>query len=600
MTHPLPFARTLLIHALAAALLCPVLYSKPKTSPSREQSKPAAASPKAKGAAANASSGPGHSRNRTASKAAAAKPARPAAPLIRQKQGDAVSDPSQAHRSLIVPPEVLLARVPASGLLNEEHCILLAIANNIELGRRRAEIRNAVAERQAIKDWRNPELRLSYGSQTDDFVRHPYIENNYEDLTGNGFPASGLPSFYQRIESHVTPGPYGEEVTNHIYNAQPDIDGNPVETHAGTTYEREISTFRSQDSNDFSALLRFRTPNPWVKKSELARASAEIMLTEAQYLAEEDQLVRDVRALFHDLAVHESTLGAHRRRRANFAAFRTEMENMDVADFAVEAARANFDMVDVLRDTRRVSTDADRTRFELARRCGIGDPRRIYSPGITTRRIIDPQTHLDEAYLIEMAMLYRADVVETRGRLGIARARMEQARAERIPWSTFFDIGYGRETRDNYSGDEDSWEIRLGIEIPLFDWTRINKRGRAYRDAAEGWEKLFNRQRDQVALEVRLAVVEVRTAYKALLAHDSDVKKERAGIAERLAKVEASGAGLKAFATSARFKYDAEDKLQLLEIERYRAYSHYNEALRTLEDTIGVRIEKVLSGSLSK
>jgi outer membrane protein TolC len=521
MTHPLPFARTLLIHALAAVLVCPVLYSKPKSTPSREQAKPAPAAAKGK-------------------TAPAAKPARKSTPLIRQNQGDAPADPSLTHRSLIVPPEELLARVPASGPLNEEHCILLAIGNNIQLKRRRADILTAIAERQEIKDWRNPELRLGYGSQSDDMLR--FLDPN--------------------------------------------------------TAEEPVTQNFTQHTDEFSALLRFRTPNPWVKKSQLARASAEIMLAESQYLAEEDQLVRDLRALFQDLAVYESTLGAHKRRRANFAAFRTEMENTNMADFAVEAARANLDMADVLDDTMEVTRDADKTRFELARLCRV-DRSRIYSPGIITRRILD-YSQLDEGYLIEMAMLYRADVVESRGRLGIARARLQQAKAERIPWSTFFDIGYGNETRAGYFGDEDAWEIRLGIEIPLFDWTRINKRDQAYQQAAESWEKLFNEQRDQVAQEVRLAVAEVKNAYAALHKHEADVKKEKDSIADRLKKVEEAGAGLKGFATNARFKYDAEDQRQMLDISRYRAYSDYNEALRLLEETLGVRIEKVFSGSLSK
>ncbi len=518
MTHPPPLSRTLLLHAFALSLLCPVLHSKPKSTGERANPAPAASTSKAKSAKA----------------VPASKPVRQAKPLFRQKEGDAPVDPAKSPQSLIVPPEQLLARVPATGPLNEEHCILLAIAKNIELGRRRAEILNAVAQRQERKDWRNPELRLGYGSQSDDMFL------------------------------------FSDPIT-------PDY---------------------TQHTDDFSALLRFRTPNPWVKKSELARASAEILLAEGQYLAEEDKLVRDLRALFQDLAVYESTLGAHKRRRANFAAFRTEMESANLTDFAVEAYRANLDMADVLDDTMKVSRDADKTRYEIAKLCRV-EAGRIYSPGIITRRILD-YTQLDEAYLIEMAMLHRADVVESRARLGIARARLQQAKAERIPWSTFFDIGYGNETRAGYQGDEDTWEIRIGIEIPLFDWTRINKRGKAYQQAAENWEKLFNEQRDQVAHEVRMAVEEVKKAYRDLHTHDNDVKRESAAIGDRLKKVEAAGAGLKGFATTVRFKYDAEDQRQMLEISRYRAYSDYNDALRRLEETIGVRIEKVFSGSLSK
>ena len=54
------------------------------------------------------------------------------------------------------------------------------------------------------------------------------------------------------------------------------------------------------------------------------------------------------------------------------------------------------------------------------------------------------------------------------------------------------------------------------------------------------------------------------------------------------------------FAKNLRTKYDAEDIAQRLEITRYLAYSDYNKAVMNLEDAIGVRIEKALSGSLSK
>ena len=586
MTHPLSLARPLLLHILAAALLCPGAFGKTKSLPQKPLP-PAATKPK------------------TPEAKAEPKAPRPApTPLFRQKQGDAPSDPSLSHRALIVPPEELLSRVPVSGPLDEEHCILLAIAKSPDLASRRAEIQNAVASRQEIKDWRNPELRLGYGSQSDDFVRHPYTDTTLQSRSDSPFPGS----VFDKIVRTVTPGLNQTYSSTSSWHYQPNPNYDPLvpgstpleETFTGTSYDQSTSTFSSRSSEQFSTLLRLTTPHPWVKKARLERASCEIMLAEAQYLAEEDKLVRAVRRLFHDLGVEESTLKVHQKRRANFAALRTEMENANLFEFAMDTARASLNMADVLSDTQKISRAASDTRYELAKLCLLPDPSRIYSAGILIRRVLDPGQELDPAYLIELAMLYRADAVESRGRLGIAKARLAEINAAKIPWASFIDAGYNHSTRDNYSGAQDEWVIRIGIDIPIFDWTRINKRGDEYKKAALEWEKVFNAQREQVSIEVALAVRQVRSAYKSLKTYDDDVKKQQNTIKADLVKAESAATGANGFVKNLRTKYDAEDITQQLEITRYQAYSDYNKAVMNLEDAIGVRIEKALSGSLSK
>lgn len=566
MTHPLTLVRPLLIHTLAAAVLCSASLAKPK------KSTPAPATPA---------------------------PARPVTPLItRQTQGDAPADQSQSYKALIVPREELLARVPATGSLSEEDCILSAIATSPSLHQRRAEIQRAISDRQSEKDWRNPELRLSYGSEGDDFLRHSYTETRrtFSRPDPNG-PLTPL----ERLERTVSPGYNGDSSTVSRWEYAP-ILGQPgeyEEIFTGTTYERETSSFSSRDSESFSALLRLNTPHPWVKKARLQRAAAEIMLAEAQYLAEEDKLVREVRRLFHDLSVEESTLSAHSKRRQNFAAYRTEMESTNLAELAVDAARASLDVTDALSDSLRTGQDAREIRSRLAVLCGIQNASRIYSPGITTRRVLD-YSALDHNYLTELAMMYRADAVESRGRLGIARARFAEAKAEKVPWATFIDAGWSRQTRDNYHGDEEEWMIRIAFEIPIFDWTGINKRSREYQKASQMWEETFNLQREKISLEVHQAILDVKRAYAELYGHEAEVKKAQATLAADIKKAEAGAGGISGFAKNSRLKFDAQEVRLQGEISRYRAYSAYNKALRQLEDAIGVRIEKALSGSLSK
>lgn len=562
MPHPFTLVRPLLIHTLAAGVLCSASMAKPKNSTP-----------------------------------APTKPA-PAPPVAPQNQGDAPPDQSRSHKALIVPREELVARVPATGPLSEEDCILSAIATSPALHQRRAEIQRAIGDRQAEKDWRNPELRLSYGNESDDYLRHSYKETTetFSRPDPNG-PLTPL----ERVERIVSPGYNGDNsvINKYEYGPKPGFPGEIEETFVGTTYERETTTFASRESESFSALLRLQTPHPGVKKARLQRAAADIMLAEAQYLAEEDKLVREVRRLFHDLSVAESTLSAHAKRRQNFAAYRTEMESTNLAELAVDAARASLDVTDALSDSHRTNQEAREIRSRLAVLCGIRNASRIYSPGITTRRVLD-YSALDHNYLTELAMMYRADAVESRGRLGIAQARFAEAKAEKVPWATFIDAGWSRQTRDNYHGDEEEWMIRIAFEIPIFDWTGINKRSREYQKAAQMWEETFHLQREKISLEVHQAILDVKRAYAELYGHEAEVKKAQATLAADMEKAKAGTAGLSGFAKNSRLHFDAEEVRLQGEISRYRAYSAYNKALRELEDAIGVRIEKALSGSLSK
>jgi outer membrane protein TolC len=674
MTHPI-FSIRPLVHALAAMLLCPVSFAKTKNK--AETAKPAATSKDSAGKTSHDKRSAGGT-NRTAKEPAAksaapvkqpasvqqkppvksvAQPQAAVRPQLRQTQGDGPRlEQSLEHKALIVPREELLARVPTAGRLDEEDCILLAIANSPELARRRAAIQTAIADRQAEKDWENPELRLSYGSQSDDYLRNPYTERSIETLTETeefdsvenetslanpgefGFgeaitdreTGTTTTTRYREVERLVTPGRYGDTVTTNVYETR-DISGTGIRDRTvdingfiqtrrdaltenverslrSTATETTLSSAGNGNQETFSAVLRLQMPHPWVKKAKLQRAAAEIILAEAQYLSDEDKLVRDVRTLFHDLSLKESTLKAHQRRRQNFSAFRAELDsitnaaegnNANLADFTTDAVRASIDIATVLEDALDTGNDADELRAALARLCGIRDSNRIYSPGFITRRVLDTEA-LGQSYLVEMAMLYRADAVESRGRLGIAKALLAEANAAKIPWASFIDAGYTRQWRDGYSGAEDEWMIRVGFEIPVFDWVGINKRGREYKKAAVAWEQQFNVQRERVEVDVALALARVRRAYASLYGYDNNVKNEQKGIRERLAKSAAMTVDVGGFSKNLRMKYDAEDAMQILEIGRYRAYSDYNKALMELEETIGIRIEKVLSASMSK
>ena len=551
------------------------------------------------------------------------------------------------HRSLIVDPAELLSRVPASGPLNEEQLILLAIANSPRLEGRRAEIAGAIAKRRDVKDLRNPELRLSYGSQDDDFLSDPYKEiiveesnvtehyNGTDSLTAvndDGTLDEGnmtvdtnegdtTSTRYRKIERQVTPRrDGGEKIEDTILRDErtdvttgtrlrevsaSGVPGTPLTQSVRETNTRRVapgSIFTETTTGpgsangreSFSAVVRLQMPHPFVKKAVLQRASAEIMLAEAKYLSDEDQLVRDVRDLFQSLGLLESTLAAQQKRRQNFTSLRAEMDTGEPA-FAMDAARARIEMGGVYKDMRETGSDIDRTRSQLAKLCGLGNTSRIRTGGLITRRLLDLAT-LDPAYLVEMAMLYRADMVASRGNLEIAKAHLAEANAAKIPWATFIDGGWSRQWREANSGTQEEWMVRVGFEIPLFEWTGINKRSREYKKAAAAWEVQLEKQRNRISTEVDLALDHLRKSAAALRDHESMIRREKLGISKDLLKAEAVAVDPGDYARGKRFKYEAEDFSQQLEIGRYEAYDDYNKALMGLEDAIGVRVEKILNG----
>jgi outer membrane protein TolC len=340
-------------------------------------------------------------------------------------------------------------------------------------------------------------------------------------------------------------------------------------------------------------------PHPWERRARIQRASAEVMLAEGQYLAEEDDVVRAVRALFYDLSLLEGTLATQTKRRESYTTFRTEMESANIPDFAMDAARATGEMAKLLKSMFDNRADIDRTRVRLASLCGLPGTDRIRTGGVIMRRVVDTVT-LDPGYLLDIAMLYRSDAVASRARLEIAKANLAQAQAGKIPWVTFFDAGFARQWDERRYGREDEWFFRVGIEIPIFDLAGINQRSREYKKAAAEWEQQMEKQRRRIEVDISLALERLRRAGRAMREVESEVRNMNRMLKSDADKVKAAGGGLSDYAKFKRAQYDAEDNMSILQISRYEAYSKYNEALMDLEDVIGVRIEKALHGIRDK
>ena len=542
----------------------------------------------------------------------------------------------------VPPSETLLAMVPASGPLSERELVLLAIANSPELERRRVAIAVAYAQRRAVNYWENPELRVSYAWQDDDFLSVPYTETGREEIrTSERFSGtetesslaqlgelgfgestidreSGTASTrrYREIERRVTPGRGMQTVDTRVYEVREDRSNGTrsrIQSDlftSGTRRDRvnenvqrrlvsqSRETVQSPDwteRDQLGLLMRFRLPNPVERMARFERAAAEISLAEAQYLADEDQMVRDVRGLCLDIAVLESQLTAHQKRRQGYLELYGELERLNQPEFAMDKARARIDMYNALEDIREVENDIVRLKTDLAALCGLESTHRIRTGGLTVRRVVEPGA-LDPAWLVEMAMVYRSDVLESRARQAIARARMKEERAAKVPFATFVDAGWQRNWVDGRYGNQDEWMIRAGIQIPFFDWLGINKRDKAFQAEMEAWEKQVLRQRQRIAADVALAIQRMRESAAQLADFEKDIAKQGVDARKAVAELEASMTDIGDFTRPRRMRAEFTASALQLEAGRYEGYADYNKALMALEDALGVRVEKVLAG----
>lgn len=511
---------------------------------------------------------------------------------LPQQQGDGPLGKTQAPGQKLHPsiptPEELLPRVPASGPLNVEHLILLAIAKDGQLAIRRAQIAGAGAAREAAHDLRNPELRLSYSSENENQLELPYSEIIQRSFSP--FPSQS----YQEIDRLVTPGRDSDSYTFNNYDVFDD-GVNPVSrTLTGTSYEQRSSTEVNNGGEQTGAMIRFSLPNPYERKARIQRASAEVLLAEAQYLADEGRLVREVLNLYESLSGYGSELDVHERRIANYRTMRSEMESAGDPSLAFEVARARSEMTGVSNDMREVKSDYEKVRIALAKLCGLREYTRIQSGSMVKRTIVNPSA-LDEAYLLDLAMIYRAVAVESTAWRDVAVARLAESKASGKLVATFIDVGWNGGDDNGRKGRNEEWFARLGISIPVWDLAKINKSSRAYARYAEEMQRALEIQREQISVDIHLALAELRMAAGLARQADGDLneaRREAEAIEDSLVR---SLVNPKDIPKVQRHKYDNEDIYQKTRIGLIAAWSDYNKALHRLEDAIGTRIEKVLT-----
>ncbi|MES2705226.1 MAG: TolC family protein [Verrucomicrobiota bacterium] len=559
-------------------------------------------------------------------------PAPEAPPARRRKKGEPAEPPARP-----VPEESELMReAPASGQLDEDALIRMAIANSTDLARRRDEVLIARAKIRGAGDFENPELRIGYAWDHDDRLRSAFTETSEQAIfsneqfssvenrvnlapfpyvgngdtqyrTGNGLEST---SRYQTIETKVTPGRYEDVKVTKVYETRVDssserqnrdkqsggtIENEPLditkkENRRIVEESREVIKHQDDHSRDdqLSLTLRFKLPNWLERRANIQIAAAETSRAESEYLIEEDKVILMVRELYEELTMLENTQRSSVVRAGVYQKYRSEFESANLPELADVTADIRREAGKNKLDQREHRSDIARVREELSAFCGLNQPERIKISDRPTRRLV-PVKDLDPDYLASLAYLHRSDLLDLRSRHQLAKAELMGAKAQRIPSLTFIEGGWATSETTGRTGEAEEWGIRAGITLPLFEWTGINKAHKEFEKATEVYSRQIENQQRLIRLEITQSIARIKEATGELGTYEADFAQVKLDAQRSLTETAIDDVKLQ------KTRYQVDELTSRFEEERHEVWSDYHKAVMALERAIGTRLEKVMT-----
>lgn len=268
------------------------------------------------------------------------------------------------------------------------------------------------------------------------------------------------------------------------------------ETVRSTTGAR--TGWGGRETDTYTAGVRMYTANPFVnrwlrRRGSAAAAAGEAEAGEAAYavfcevraLCLEAELLREETALLEQVsAVREQALGIRREQAEAGVANETELIRAEARQVSARAAIGE----------RQVARQ--RLMRQIAVLTGVPDERLRLRPRGQAR--LPEVAGLDEAALTELAFLRRPDLLRARREREVATCEVGAARTGQIPWFEYVEGSWeNEETRgtsfsqgvvghERSARDEDEWQVRVAMTLPVFSWLGDEVRlSRARLSAAE-------------------------------------------------------------------------------------------------------------------
>jgi len=341
-------------------------------------------------------------------------------------------------------------------------------------------------------------------------------------------------------------------------------------------------TGTTEDSEEMQAALRVFPQRPWETRAKSIAGDAGLEVARAELGAAEFAVRLAVRAKYAEIAHLDKDLEALDRvagaRKDRYEALKASAAEGQAT--TVDVLGAGLDYSDALARQGEAESARRRASRSLATMIGAGQ-----EPGLKVRasdlkrktRVTDSDIEYLETFAMEHRMDLRAAEWQTRR----AWAAWRRARAERFPWFSYLQAGYGEEV----GGNSEAWSAQFGVELPVF-----TDPSSGHQVMAAEWA-----QARAYEAEVRADVADdVRDALELLKEVDEDVQRFDRDMAPLIDEL--TGA-LTSARESLSLSLDtaAQIEVRLVEAERARldGENRREQALLALETALGAELPQI-------
>lgn len=472
---------------------------------------------------------------------------------LQEINNTAVELPEAAYRG----PLTLAAAIERATAASEDVAMLVS---SVEV---------ASKEKLVAGDWRDPELRLSYGEADDDGTRSKLVTQSL---------------------------PIGAPATT--------LGGGP---------EQATST---QTSSGYDVALRIFPENPWARRQRVSAGTAGIYASVADLLDAQWRLENTLRRLFIQIHYLSERLEAHRELTEVYReALRISQELADQGHGTVaDVMSASRRYLEALSDRDTTLRDLDAARRELASMVAMpfDEVHVVMTPDLLADLRIDG---IDPDWLQQKALNQRRDLSALYWRRAQAESAWREMRASRTPWFSYVQASYGQrdteadetaseidtslsgitrqeDTLESTDTSRDEWRVDAGITLPIFPGSNHESalRFAEYRRA----ELMEAKAKERAQREIMDALAGVKAAVAARERYQRETLPVTKDMESMLQRVQAQS-GLDPIET-------ARLREQILEARRIEleAGMGFHLAVVSLEEAIGMRLNDVVAAPAAK
>lgn len=262
--------------------------------------------------------------------------------------------------------------------------------------------------------------------------------------------------------------------------------------------------------------LRVSPPRPGELDAKVAQARAEGNEARADAVLEAHTEELEIRLLFSDVLLYEAEIkaaddaAASQRRLVGLMKARAEQGlSTRLDEIGAELAARETEQ-----DRAVLKADRDIAFGALMDRLGFPEDAPVRLIGETSELSILPELPSEQAAVLT-ALKNRPEIAAASARIDAADASIYAEKALRLPWLSFFEVGYNFAPR---IPDPYGWSFGAGVELPLFSLNNgAVGRAEAERTAAK---RELEAEVERVVLEVKARLREARTARDLVRSHN--------------------------------------------------------------------------------